>query len=72
MSTQEEWFPWHDGDDLTPLPILAPPCQGCKHWKPVCTYDRQAKDSARRFSATLCHSPFMRGDFGCFEPTPEA
>ena len=72
MAVQEEWFPWRAEKDSMPLPILAPPCPGCKHWKPVCTYDRRIRDSSSRFNTTLCHSPFIRGDFGCFEPKPEA
>jgi hypothetical protein len=61
------WEPWVQyKEDLPILNISAPPCPGCKYWKPVRLYDsRGGFDGVR-----LCHAADMDADFSCFKERP--
>lgn len=63
-----EWKPWEDyKQEAEVLPILAPPCHYCKHWKPVRLYSGPHYTGVR-----LCHALEQTRDFSCFSPKPEA
>ena len=63
MRMFKKWTPATDYErEPEVLPIYAPPCPECKHWKPVRMYDGARYDGVR-----LCHAEDMLRDFSCFE-----
>lgn len=59
------WNPSQEfAKDEERLPIEAPPCSGCRNWKPV----RQHDSRGAFIGVRLCQAEEMMLDFSCFEP----
>lgn len=48
------------------LPVEAPPCSGCRWWRPHITVDERGDVGGVRF----CVADTMHPDFSCFEERP--
>lgn len=60
--------PWNEFTAPLPeLPIAAPPCPGCRHWRPVPLFTNQGKADGVR----LCHALDMHHDFSCYREREE-
>ncbi len=66
------WAPWDDFavDTEISIPIEAPPCAGCIHFRPVRRF-AMVDDAPVYEGVTLCHADGMCGDFSCFQSEPE-
>ena len=58
------WKPWEDfAVERKALPIYAPPCPACRHWRPI----REFSDSGAYVGVRMCHTDRdMEADFSCF------
>lgn len=65
-----QWSPWDTHKVCPPdlLGIDAPPCSGCKFWRPQARFVELREVGMQWDGVVCCHTEHMEHDFSCFRP----